>query len=182
MGNEIGSGADADVLVGFVVIVDRGDAGYAGGYLCTNQHGVPIEFRYTAPVKPTRPQELLYGRALKPQLFGKHIAETLLKDAEHPPMAVLTDDSAVLAGYEPQEPPIFQVVPDTQAGGARGTETSQRVETPGGAVLLTWRKADSRAPELIERLSRIDLREPFERAKKVLDEILESSGGIAGGA
>lgn len=182
MDEKIASGSQENDLFGFIVIADRGDAGYTGGYLCTNQDGVPVEFRYTSPVKPTRRQELLYGRTLKPQLLGKHIAGVLLRDTGHRPMAVLTDESAVLLGLEGCEPPVLQVLSNTEQAKTGGAGTSQVLETPCGAVTLAWRGTVAPVPELLERLRKMDLRESLERAKGVLNEIEESSAGVAGGA
>ena len=42
--------------------------GYLGALLVTDSRGLPLEFRCTAPVKPTAIQKLLYGAHLEPHV------------------------------------------------------------------------------------------------------------------
>ena len=159
------------MLLGFVVVVERDEEGYMGAYLCTDENGVPVEFRHTSSVKPNRRQELLYGRTLKPELIGKHIAGTLLKDVEHRPSVILTDQEAVLSGFEGEGVAVIQVVEAGEAGSPEGEDT-RRVDTPGGSVTLRCGQADlASLDQLADQLRGIDLLEPLERARNVLEEV-----------
>jgi len=162
-----------DTLLGFVVVVERED-GFAGGYLCTNMVGVPIEFKYTSGVKPSHRQELLYGRTLKPELLGKHITGTLLRGIDPRPQVILTDEEAVLLGFQESGLEVLQVI---QGDGANEAEslTTRRVETATGAVTLKCRGDVQALDELLGKLSDVDLLEPLDRAKKVLEDLRQGA-------
>ena len=64
--------------LGFLTVVEHAELGLLGGYLLLNAAGRPLEFHCTAPVKPNRAQEILYGPTLKPFLYGEQIGQTLL--------------------------------------------------------------------------------------------------------
>ena len=67
--------------LGFLTVVEDQKSGLFGGYLVLNSAGRPLEFHCTAPVKPTRAQEILYGPTLKSYLYGEQIGKTLLDHA-----------------------------------------------------------------------------------------------------
>ena len=174
MSSQLNVQNDAELVLGFIVIAHYGNEGYAGGCLCTNEKGVPLEFRYTAPVQPTRLQELLYGPTLKPELFGQLIASELLKGAEHSPRAVVTDEEAILLGLQSRLA-VFQIVRTPEGDQPHDQERSRQVQTPQGPIVLRWRQQG--IEEFVERLCGIDLLEPLDRVKKLLSEIREMPSG-----
>jgi hypothetical protein len=168
--SEIGAESNDTLLIGFIVVVEREDGSCEGSYLCTDQCGAPVECWYTSPIKPTRSQKLLYGAALEPQLLGRCIAGALLKNIEHKPAVVLTDREVVSRSLAEHDFPELQVT--FGASDFRDSETTQSVETPMGTISLRWLGKDApRAKELVGRLCGLDLKEPFQRVKNVLDEI-----------
>ena len=66
-------------------------ASYRGAILVTDDWGKPLEFRFTAPVKPTAVQRTLYGSMLTPHLLVALIAEPL--------MEALNEEPAVFRGF-----------------------------------------------------------------------------------
>ena len=68
------SGSKAMPTVGFLTVQSFADVGLIGGYLLLNPLGRPLEFHCTAPVRPNRAQEILYGPTLAPYLYGEQIA------------------------------------------------------------------------------------------------------------
>ena len=64
-------------LLGFLSILDHPQHGLTGGYLLLTLAGRPIEFHCSAPVKPTRAQQILFGPTLAPFLYGEHIGQAL---------------------------------------------------------------------------------------------------------
>jgi hypothetical protein len=70
--------------------------------------GLPLEFRYTEPIQPSRIQQILYGSALSRYLKTEVIRETLLKSLETLPHLLIVNDDSFLpvtaatdrAGYE----------------------------------------------------------------------------------
>lgn len=166
------------VKLGYVVIVNREEQGYIGGYLCADERGVPIEFWHTvdAPIKTSRLQELLYGKTLKPELLGKNIACALLghssENSKTRPTMLLTEEEAVLLGFDLPEVPILQV-----AGVASDLELGKqglirRINTAAGEVLVRWREENaSEVEQLIPRLGKVDVLEPFVRIRALLNEL-----------
>jgi hypothetical protein len=80
-----------------------------GGYLVVNVTGRPLEFHCTAPVKPNRAQEILYGPTLRPYLFGEQIGFTLFAKAKVTPLWICTDRQPVLALRDLVEVPVVLV-------------------------------------------------------------------------
>src|SRR2546421_3243023 len=96
--------------LGFLTVVGNLELGLIGGYLLLNTAGRPLEFHCTAPVKPTRTQEILYGPTLKPYLCGEQIGQTLLAKSKLTPIVVCTDSEAVLAARDFSQVPIVLVL------------------------------------------------------------------------
>ena len=79
------STANPTASLGFLTVIENDDLGLLGGYLLLNAAGRPLEFHCTAPVKPSRTQEILYGPTLKPFLYGEQIGQTLLTKSKLTP-------------------------------------------------------------------------------------------------
>jgi hypothetical protein len=93
MGNENPS---RETTFGFLSTLETPGHGYFGGYLIVSYLGRPLEFHCTSPVRPSRAQEILYGRSLQPYLLGEQISGTLMQAAKLTPLLILTDQSAIL--------------------------------------------------------------------------------------
>lgn len=96
-GSMVNPSPDFPLSLGFCTVRYHPDHGYFGGYLILNTHARPLEFHCTLPVKPTRAQEILYGKTLPDFVCGEQIAKALTSKAKLSPSLVLTDCSAVLA-------------------------------------------------------------------------------------
>lgn len=83
--------------LGFLTIVEREPHGLFGGLLLLNLAGRPLEFHCTAPLKPNRSQQILYGPTLKPFLFGEHIGAALAMKCEITPLAIFANQAPTLA-------------------------------------------------------------------------------------
>ena len=97
--------------LGFLTILDHGQDGLFGGYLALNFNGRPLEFHCTAPIKPNRAQEILYGPTLEPYLYGEQIGQTLLAKATDRPIVLCTDRRAALAVRDFVDMPVVLVIP-----------------------------------------------------------------------
>ena len=78
---------------GFLTVVDDARFGLCGGYLVLNPAGRPLEFHCTAPIKPNRAQEILYGPTLHDFLYGEQIGGALIGNGRR---------SAVVGLYRPR--------------------------------------------------------------------------------
>ena len=87
--------------VGFLTVLEHRRHGLFGGYLVLNRVGRPLEFHCTAPVKPNRTQQILYGPTLKSFYYGERIGLALIQKSALSPNCVLTDraDAISLSGH-----------------------------------------------------------------------------------
>ena len=74
-------------------------ASYLGGLLLTDTSGIPIDFRYTEPITPTRLQGVLYGKALEPHLKEEVIQKTLLKELKSTPDLFVLPPADMAGGW-----------------------------------------------------------------------------------
>src|SRR5262245_42921407 len=83
--------------LGFLAVVEHPQLGLLGGYLVVNAQGRPLEFHCTAPIKPNRAQEILFGPTLAPYLYGEQIGQTLAARSKVAPRLILTDSQPALS-------------------------------------------------------------------------------------
>jgi hypothetical protein len=160
--------------LGFLTVVESVDLGLLGGYLLLNPAGRPLEFHCTAPVKPTRTQEILYGPTLKPFLYGEQIGQALLAKSKLTPIVVCTNCEAMLAAREFAQMPLALVVDGAGAGNReQGTGDRGHFTLATNQVFVAPRYlSDEQAirgawPAQADHL---DLLEPFARIREALDE------------
>ena len=179
--------------IGFLSVIDHPQHGLFGGYLVLNLAGRPLEFHCTAPIRPNRAQQILYGPTLESFLYGEQIGSTLLGHAKTSPLVVCTDREPVLSLRDLVDLPVVLVLPpeESQEFAETGSEAH-----PTGAVLrvdashghgpqlltfelgrnrlaLSPQKGDDRK-QLSERLGEaaasLDLWEPFTRIREAIEE------------
>jgi hypothetical protein len=136
--------------MGFLTVVVDREYGLLGGYLLLDLTGRPLEFHCTAPVRPNRAQQILYGPTLEPYLFGEQIGQTLLASADIEPLVVCTDQEPALAVRDYVSVPVVLVLP---AGGS-ATEEAETASQPqpqadlegAGSSGKTWRLDGAHSP------------------------------------
>ena len=159
--------------IGFLTATEHAEHGLFGGYLILNTSGRPLEFHCTAPLKPSRAQEILYGPTLAPFLFGEQIGQTLLAKARVRPFLVCTDAEPMLAAREFSDVPLL-LVPSLEGsnlepnlGERFALGRNQVVTTHLGdqaIVIERWNTAQADSLDLLEPFTRI--REALEEAQK----------------
>jgi hypothetical protein len=155
------------ISIGFLTVVENAELGLLGGYLLLNAAARPLEFHCTAPVKPSRTQEILYGPTLRPYLFGEQIGQTLLAKSKLTPVVVCTDSQPVLAARDGTQVPVVLVADgiSSELGGGFSLAKNTVMTVPGfendeRAIREAW-------PPLADHL---DLMEPFARIREALEE------------
>jgi len=184
--------------MGFLTVVEYPEYGLFGGYLVLNRLGRPLEFHCTAPIKPSRAQQILYGATLQPYLYGEQVGRTLVASAKAAPLAVFTDREPALALREFVEIPVVFVLDKegtTGAGEATPAETPQTTEItqstyrvdpshPTGSLMTTFHLGRNRlavpswAAEDCQVVSArlgalaesFDFLEPFARIREAIEE------------
>lgn len=174
--------------LGFLTVLEHEQLGLVGGYLILNAAGRPLEFHCTAPVKPNRAQQILFGPTLDAYLFGEQIGQTLVSQGSLKPTALYTDNQRVLSVREFVSLPVALVL-----AGEDGAQTAPpsikspsgwRVDAPQSSgqlapfavgrnrlAVATGREADRQA--ILNRqqeLSTFDLGEPFQRIREAVEE------------
>ena len=178
--------------LGFLTVVAHEQHGLFGGYLLLNPSGRPLEFHCTAPVKPNRAQEILFGPTLEAYLYGEQIGQSLAVKASHAPLVVLSDLPAMLALRPFVSQPVVLVLPETEAArpAESGGDAFRRVDTAHATVrgLFTFpfgrnslaldaAHTDDRAiarERLAVLAETFDLAEPFGRIRAAIDEAQRS--------
>jgi len=196
-----------DPTFGFLTVVEQPRQGLLGGYLLLGETGRPLEFHCTAPIKPSRAQEILYGPTLRPFLYGEQIGVALASHANIQPALIITDvanalelDAHVAAPVvfvQTEEPAVeasTAAAPDNDVSSFNATPSvDRRIDSAHAKVshahwltIGTHRVAlaadhANQTADLQRRLSalaaRIDLTEPFERIRQAIDEAQRGNRG-----
>jgi hypothetical protein len=125
--------------LGFLTTVEDPKDGLFGGYLILNPAGRPLEFHCTAPIKPNRAQQILYGPTLEPYLFGEQIGQTLVNKGRIEPQVVCTDRGPALALRDFVAMPVVLVLrSDDRSPGADEPQTADRPPVDP-TTAPTWR-------------------------------------------
>ena len=174
--------------LGFLTVLEHEQQGLVGGYLILNTAGRPLEFHCTAPLKPNRAQQILFGPTLEPYLYGEQIGQTLVAKGSLEPLAVCTDVERALSRARLRSLPVALVLRGASRRAA-ATDTvrhcmARRCGAAAGPALarsshsdaIDWpcpptRDADRQTiAERLEALADFDLSEPFGRIREAVEE------------
>ncbi len=192
------SHANSSTAWGFLTVLSSDEQGLIGGYLVLNQAGRPLEFHCTAPVKPNRAQQILFGPTLEPYLYGEQIGQTLIGKGTATPAVVYTDVSPALATRDFVDMPVALVLaPEDQAAEQAPATTTSAASAPSqwrvdrshklaGAMTfalgvnrlaVTGRHRADEKTILAhwQSLDPFDLAEPFERIRDAIAEAQRQS-------
>jgi len=86
--------------VGYLLSLAVADNVFMGGAMVTDSYGLPLEFRYTEPVRATKLQRVLYGDVLETYIHTDVILANLLERLEQKPPLFLVSDSAFLSALD----------------------------------------------------------------------------------
>lgn len=172
-----GTEAKFKVSLGFLTVVDHPQHGLCGGYLVLNGCGRPIEFHCTAPIRPNRAQQILYGPTLEPFLYGEQIGQTLVSKAKSAPTVICTDRVPALELRPLIETPVALVVASPSLSDPAGSVQCARSLvrfTVGCNELAVAPEFERDRTEILDRLASLsesfDLAEPFLRIREAIEE------------
>lgn len=175
-------------LLGYLT-VDARENFFRGAALVTDTRGIPTDFRYTEPVRPTRLERILYGGALDIYLREEVILENLIKAIETKPALWVVDHEILispvqklsklpaLAMESTQRSPLDhagQVEPTVEQGvfsfQADGISAPMRITvSPECASKISQLTA-----LLASAAEEMELLEPFARIARALEAIAET--------
>jgi hypothetical protein len=180
------SGPKQAGAIGFYTVVPHEQHGLFGGLLLLNRNARPLEFHCTAPLKPNRAQEILYGATLESYLYGEAIGHALLAKVATTPEFVCVDRAAALAVREMTDMPVMLVVPPSERDTSEAPlfrfdaahDTTLRPFALGRHKVAVHRRFADDAALLTAAVGALpetfDLLEPFERIRGAIDEAQRS--------
>ncbi|HEX9639411.1 MAG TPA: hypothetical protein VGB99_17900 [Acidobacteriota bacterium] len=164
------------------------DSRFMGAVLVTNSYGVPVEFKFTEPIVPSKTQRMVYGRVLERFLREDVIRNRLFGEVtQGPSLFVLAPEE--FESYQGSGPP--EVVALRREDGTRlkaagllsridEREILLQLAAGEDAARLSFGKMDRRLQEKVVHfmlhLSRsMDLLEPMERLDRALQNLVGES-------
>jgi hypothetical protein len=178
----------AKQLIGYIT-VDSHENYFRGAALVTDTRGIPMDFRYTEPVRPTKLERILYGNALDIYLKEDIILDNLICAVEAKPSIWLITDEELISPVQK----IARLPAVVIATSARSPlEQSGQCEPTGEAGVFMLQADNISAPLRIsvsqENVSKIsqfaqlltesaegmELMEPFNRISRALEAVAES--------
>jgi hypothetical protein len=178
--------AESIKLAYFMAVKEGGS--YLGGLLLTDTTGIPLDFRYTEPITPTKLQTVLYGKALESHLKEEVIQKTLLKELKGSPDLFVLPPSELAGGWSGEAKcPVLALQKSQEAPLARLGEAfrvSNRevlLQVTEGAAPLRVMFAGSvelaaqelAIPRLLDAGYHMDLTEPLERVAAALQTLVK---------
>jgi len=160
---------------------DDGEA-YRGAILVTDEWSKPLEFRCTAPVRPTQLQRTLYGKSLRPPILTELIGAPLISSVREKPQLILIADEAYFDVRHKVSVPVIRVA---RSNGSKSkalliqSASGKFAQVEIEAHLKFAADLDSAGERLRDLFGRWDLTEPFQRLAEGLqyvhdERVLES--------
>jgi hypothetical protein len=175
--------------LGFYTVVEDPQFGLFGGYLVLDRGGRPMEFHCTAPLKPNRAQQILYGPTLRPFLLGEQIGRTLVRKSSLTPSLILVESIEALSLRSYVDPAVALVVGREATGPHEFTAFAMAKPRPPEPLLERATAGGQRlgvAAEHAQDLEQVeqvvaalpesfDLAEPFGRIREAILEAQRSA-------
>lgn len=173
----------ASVRPAYLIVRSDPSGAYAGALMLTDAAGLPVDFRFTDPITPTRLQRALYGGVLDRHLRIDVVARTLVGALAERPGVLLVDDRHLLAPGVADCPVLMvstsSAAPLGATGAVQGAGDSVLVQACEGVAPVRVTLPDgadearrSAAASLVVALGEtMDPLEPLDRVREALDLI-----------
>ncbi|HPF16928.1 MAG TPA: hypothetical protein P5107_08720 [Thermotogota bacterium] len=166
--------SDVNMSLGYLMVTRTSDNDYVGGIMVTDPYAIPVEFKYSEPIKPTGLQKILYGNSIEKYLLVDVIAKKLLQNLEEKPKFILIEDSRLL-DIQFKTPIIFINMPKKGAEDVKESKLREELSKDtleSGYDILFNGTLTSDDIKWLERISdEIDILEPFHRLKEALNYV-----------
>ncbi|WP_373532649.1 hypothetical protein [Vampirovibrio sp.] len=187
----------SDLKLGYLLVTSPVPNVFIGGLMVTDSRGLPVEFRYTEPIQPTKIQQVLYGQVLSAYIKREVILETLLKNLESKFKCLLVEDEHLM-DYAAKGYPIVRIS-STKSSPIGPVGQTQEIAPGEVLVQITAESSPVRVnvnkPQkseggpteasdplslLLEAGEGMDITEPLRRVQKALEIICQEAGISAG--
>jgi hypothetical protein len=159
------------------------DAGIMGAILVTDAETKPLEFRVTAPIKPTNFQKTLYGDVLLEHILTELVSVPLLNAINEEIDLILVRDPLFLGVNEKQGTRVVRVINEEDGNFKPGKSVQELASSNGNpkTYVETSRKFESELGEIKAKLGSLsehrNLVEPFDRLKVACEQVhLQKTG------
>lgn len=82
---------------------------YSGGMMVTDASSVPVEFKYTEPIKPTKIHRIIFGQVLDKYINEEVIKKSLLKEMKNFPSLILVKEPQLLRESFTRDIPVIML-------------------------------------------------------------------------
>lgn len=163
------------------------DSKFIGGILITDPLSIPLEFKYTEPIVPTKMQKVLFGRALDNYIKNTLVRDQLAKEISLKPAIYIVghEDRYHLSPIEGRDTVAVQrmPLPPSNAAGkiTRIKDRELIVQLDDSDYLrLTFATADEAAQQKLVSLlvglhQSMDIVEPLERVGNALKALCQNT-------
>lgn len=159
---------------------------YIGAIMVTDHQSIPIEFKYTEPIRPTRIHKIIFGKVLEKYIGEEVIKKNLLKEIKQVP-AILFVTELDLLGEDPVNRVPMVALQTTTLPGLSAAGEFQRVKekeiiiqptTSTNPLKLTFFSPEPDVQEKVMTIlrsfiDRIDIYEPFTRVETALKSLCQ---------
>jgi hypothetical protein len=159
----------------------KNDERYIGGVMVTDHLAIPIEFKYTEPIHPTRIHKIIFGKVLEKYIGEEVIKKNLLKEIKNLPAVYFVTELELLGEDTVNNIPMVALqtttLPSLSAAGefqrVKDKEIIIQPLTSKNPLKLTFFSPE---PDLQEKvmnilrsfIDKIDIYEPFSRIETAL--------------
>lgn len=143
---------------------------YLGGLMVVDGRGLPLEFRYTEPIQPTKIQQVLYGSALGRFIKTEVILGTLLASVENTPHLLIVNDESFLMGTEALSGFTVTRLMETRLPSLRGVGALEKVSSAEYLLQLTPDGSPTRVQLPVTQPEPVQSDAPLSLPDKTLDE------------
>jgi hypothetical protein len=159
---------------------------YIGGVMVTDIMSIPLEFKYTEPIRPTSIHRIIFGKVLEKYISEEVIKKSLLKELKNTPVILLVNQLELLGEDTVNHVPMV-ALQTTSLPGLSVAGESQRIKdkeiilqpmTSKTPLKLTFFTPEPDVQEKVMNMLRsfidkIDLYEPFTRVETALKALCQ---------
>lgn len=162
---------------------------HIGGMMVTDHQSIPLEFKYTEPVRPTRIHKIIFGKVLEKYISEDVIKKNLFKEIKQIPSLIFVTELELLGEDPVNRIPIVALqtttLPPLEAAGEfqriKEKEIIVQPITSTHPLKLTFFSPE---PDVQERamnilrsfIDKIDIHEPFIRVESALRALCQKRG------
>lgn len=159
---------------------------HMGCLMVTDHLLIPMEFKYTEPIKPTKIHKIIFGKTLEKYITEEVIKKSLLKEIKHLPAVIFVPEIKLLSDATVGKIPMVALEKTTlpELGNVAETQRIKDKEviiqsvTSKNPLKLTFVTPETEAQEKVINIikafiEKIDLYEPFSRLETALKTLCQ---------